>query len=172
MALKARGEELLEGFDPATVSSVFSTRNQARRAAAGSKLMCSQRSTGGGSGSNGGSRAACVWQEEVFPLQCWSAPTPFRAKLPMRRQQAACRRACNFSPLGAVRHSSFCTPPKHKPLQTAKTDQYFLDSANNISFFFEEKAFDAEGRLVKPKALAVNKIGHGAPSGSGGTGIK
>ncbi|GAB4820617.1 hypothetical protein N2152v2_007663 [Parachlorella kessleri] len=44
--------------------------------------------------------------------------------------------------------------------QTAKTDRYFLDSANNVSFFFEEKAFDGEGKLVKPKAQAINKIGH------------
>lgn len=46
-------------------------------------------------------------------------------------------------------------------MQAAKTDQYFLDSASTIGFFFEEKAFDAEGNLVKPKALAINKIGHG-----------
>ena len=45
--------------------------------------------------------------------------------------------------------------------QTSKTDQYFLDSASSVSFFFEEKAFDQAGQLVKPKHLAVNKIGHG-----------
>lgn len=44
--------------------------------------------------------------------------------------------------------------------QAAKTDQYFLDSASEVGFFFEEKAFDGEGKLVKPKALAINKIGH------------
>ncbi len=71
-ALRTRGEELLQGFDPAATSSVFSTRNQ-----------------------------------------------------------------------------------------TSKTDKYFLDSASNISFFFEEKAFDAEGNLVKPKSHAINKMGHG-----------
>ncbi|KAK9831483.1 hypothetical protein WJX81_000800 [Elliptochloris bilobata] len=44
--------------------------------------------------------------------------------------------------------------------QTSKTDQYFLDSASNISFFFEEEAFDANGSLRQAKALSINKIGH------------
>ena len=46
--------------------------------------------------------------------------------------------------------------------QTKKTDQYFLDSANEVSFFFEEGAFDEDGKLKQqPKALSINKIGHG-----------
>ena len=44
--------------------------------------------------------------------------------------------------------------------QTKKTDQYFLDSANNVSFFFEEGAFDDDGNLLHPKNLSINKIGH------------
>lgn len=32
-----------------------------------------------------------------------------------------------------------------------------------VSFFFEEKAFNAEtGELTQPKHLSINKIGHGA----------
>lgn len=39
-------------------------------------------------------------------------------------------------------------------------NDYFLDSAETIRCFFEEQAFDADGRLVRPRAQSVNKIGH------------
>lgn len=39
-------------------------------------------------------------------------------------------------------------------------DNYFYDSAENISFFFEEKAFDDNGELKQPKELSINKVGH------------
>ena len=45
-------------------------------------------------------------------------------------------------------------------LQEKLTSDYFLKSANNISCFFEEGAFDAQGDLLKPKGLSINKIGH------------
>ena len=44
--------------------------------------------------------------------------------------------------------------------QKRTTDDYFLESANGISCFFEEKAHDERGNLCVPKALAINKIGH------------
>ncbi|KAL6745238.1 hypothetical protein V8C86DRAFT_2984461 [Haematococcus lacustris] len=45
--------------------------------------------------------------------------------------------------------------------QVKLLDKYFLDSASNISYFFEEKAFDpATGQLRQPKQLSINKVGH------------
>ena len=37
--------------------------------------------------------------------------------------------------------------------QTKKTDQYFLDSANEVSFFFEEGAFDDNGNLDRKSVV-------------------
>ncbi|GMH42145.1 hypothetical protein BSKO_10064 [Bryopsis sp. KO-2023] len=42
--------------------------------------------------------------------------------------------------------------------QTA--NDYFNKSAGNISLFFEENAFNAEGNLRQDKSLSINKLGH------------
>ena len=39
-------------------------------------------------------------------------------------------------------------------------DQYFIDSAENISCFLEADAFDKDGKLCRPKNKCINKIGH------------
>jgi len=44
--------------------------------------------------------------------------------------------------------------------QARTADAQFLASGDRVHCFFEEEAFDAEGRLNRPKALAINKIGH------------
>lgn len=44
--------------------------------------------------------------------------------------------------------------------QQHTTDDYFYDSAEKVSFFFEEKAFDEDGNLKQPKQLSINKVGH------------
>ena len=56
-------------------------------------------------------------------------------------------------------------PGEQRPVFTTEeqqrhVDDYFLDSGDQVRCFFEEEAFDADGRLRVDKALAINKIGH------------
>ncbi|KAL4612578.1 hypothetical protein ACB092_08G209900 [Castanea dentata] len=44
--------------------------------------------------------------------------------------------------------------------QQQSTDNYFFESAENVSFFFEEKAFGDDGNLRQQKELSINKVGH------------
>lgn len=39
-------------------------------------------------------------------------------------------------------------------------NRYFLNSAGNIGFFFEEEAFDASGKLIADFELSLNKVSH------------
>lgn len=45
--------------------------------------------------------------------------------------------------------------------QTKTTDDYFLQSGDKISFFFEKEAFDTKGNLKNDLFHSLNKIGHG-----------
>jgi phytanoyl-CoA hydroxylase len=44
--------------------------------------------------------------------------------------------------------------------ESTKSDEYFLTSGDKIRCFFEEEAFGADGRLLRPKERSINKIGH------------
>jgi phytanoyl-CoA hydroxylase len=44
--------------------------------------------------------------------------------------------------------------------QSRTSDDYFLASGENISFFFEKDAFDQQGQLRQPVEKSFNKIGH------------
>jgi phytanoyl-CoA hydroxylase len=44
--------------------------------------------------------------------------------------------------------------------QARSSDEYFLESGDRVSFFFEEEAFDDDGELRQSKATSINKIGH------------
>jgi phytanoyl-CoA hydroxylase len=44
--------------------------------------------------------------------------------------------------------------------QTRTSDDYFLNSGDQVRFFFEEDAFDTEGHLRQSKEHSINKIGH------------
>lgn len=59
----------------------------------------------------------------------------------------------DFDPAGIV--SIFSTRE-----QSRTSDDYFLDSSDKISFFFEENAFKADGTLRQNKSQSINKIGH------------
>ena len=45
--------------------------------------------------------------------------------------------------------------------QTRKSDTYFLESGPKISFFWEERAWDDDGKLKHAPQKCINKIGHG-----------
>jgi len=40
-------------------------------------------------------------------------------------------------------------------------DDYFLESSNNISPFFEKEALDVDGNLLVDESVSLNKVGHG-----------
>jgi len=44
--------------------------------------------------------------------------------------------------------------------QEKQNNDYFMASSENISFFLEDGAQDASGRLVRPKEESINKIAH------------
>lgn len=66
---------------------------------------------------------------------------------------AANRIVDEFQP--SAEHTIFTTTEQQRV-----SNGEFLASGSGIWCFFEEEAFDAEGRLRTPKELSINKIGH------------
>jgi phytanoyl-CoA hydroxylase len=73
--------------------------------------------------------------------------------------------ACRALRDRAVKLVTEWEPTEHRTLfstneQTRTSNAEFLDSASTIWCFFEEEAFDDNGRLGQAKELSINKIGH------------
>lgn len=75
------------------------------------------------------------------------------ARICDRLRERALKLVAEFDPNGV--RSIFST---HE--QTRTSDDYFLESGDQIRFFFEEEAFDEHGRLRQSKEHSINKIGH------------
>lgn len=60
----------------------------------------------------------------------------------------------------AEHHISIFSTLEGRQVSLRSKDDYFLTSGDKVRFFWEEGAFDANGKLVVEKALAINKIGH------------
>ena len=70
--------------------------------------------------------------------------------------KAAAERLLRGFDAAAIPRSVFTTDEQQR-----HSDRYFLDSADRVSFFFEERALDAAtGAMLVPQEQAINKIGH------------
>lgn len=93
-------------------------------------------------------------QKEQFAQQGFLVLPRFKSAAEIAALRARAEQLVeDFDP--GVRRAIFSTQE-----QDRKVDDYFLDSAEQMSCFFEEEAFDARGELRQAKALSINKIGH------------
>jgi phytanoyl-CoA hydroxylase len=72
---------------------------------------------------------------------------------------------CDFLKQRALNLVNEFNPDEVKAIFSSKNavhenQKYFLASGDKIHFFFEEGAFDEDGKLTTQKELSINKIGH------------
>ncbi|KAF1333157.1 Phytanoyl-coa dioxygenase domain-containing protein, partial [Globisporangium splendens] len=74
---------------------------------------------------------------------------------------------CDALRARAAVHIANCNVNEHRSIFTTNeqsrrmNDEYFLSSGDQIRYFFEEHAFEADGTTLKvPLDVAINKIGH------------
>jgi phytanoyl-CoA hydroxylase len=94
-------------------------------------------------------------QQAAYQSQGYIVLPGFRAE----PELAALREAAHqiVQAFDADRHRSvFSTQDQAR----RSADATFFASAEGIDCFFEEEALDAQGRLLRDKAVAINKIGH------------
>ncbi len=58
------------------------------------------------------------------------------------------------------RYKAVFSTGRQRQKQGDEFQRYFINSANTVRCFFEEKTFDSEGDLIYPLAQSINKIGH------------
>lgn len=93
-------------------------------------------------------RARCLERDGFLVLEAFRTPADCRAL-----QTRALELVAEFDPTPT---SSVFSTRTHAHAR----DAAFLDSAGAIHFFLEEGAVGESGRLLRPKAESINKIGH------------
>eukprot|EP00878_Enallax_costatus_P002888 GHUV01003082.1.p1 GENE.GHUV01003082.1~~GHUV01003082.1.p1 ORF type:complete len:349 (+),score=56.95 GHUV01003082.1:509-1555(+) len=143
--------------------SSFTTRQQSPAAVRGPASHATPRPTRwrtAASSTTAQSTVAGLTQEQVdrFHHDGFLALPGFASKEQIRAMMQRCNELVeSWDPqLESRRFSVFST----KEQQSHAKDAYFLDSASEINFFFEEKAVNAAGELQVLKERALNKIGH------------
>lgn len=100
-------------------------------------------------------------QAHLIPTQLASYQRDGYLVLPSFSKRAEVSNLCHqaleiVDAFDATRHRAVFSTQE----QSRSADDYFMASAHNISCFFEEEAFDAQGNLKQAKQLSINKIGH------------